>query len=261
MQNAIFTAYQIVVAQLGWVEQVIGAAAVLIVTAVIVWHRRQRAANKAGMSSMPFIIGCCVIALIAVGAAGYGVGLRPIAGSAAAVAAPKEAAIQSVIPAVKSKVEFLKNIELAVEPNRPLVLTGTAAVTKNRLRVFVDYSFASGRSWQPRIRVPIGEINEPVKDQRVEKQLVYRVEREGIGNELWVGDVQLNYPIPRPFMPFTTGPVTLVRMRIAIIDSSGGEEEQHCYFELLRVWPEVQGKAISVMPAENWIASWEDPPQ
>ena len=42
----------------------------------ISWHRRQRAAKKAGMASWTFIILVSLLAALAIGAAGYGLGLK-----------------------------------------------------------------------------------------------------------------------------------------------------------------------------------------
>jgi len=79
MQNAFFTAYQILVGQLDGTEQVIGAVLVTVIAIAIWgigWHRRQRAANKLGMSSLTFIISCFAIALIAASFGAYGLGAR-----------------------------------------------------------------------------------------------------------------------------------------------------------------------------------------
>jgi hypothetical protein len=54
----------------------VGVLVIIGIVAVIRWHRRQRAAKKLGMASWPFIAACFAIALIAVGAGGYGLGLR-----------------------------------------------------------------------------------------------------------------------------------------------------------------------------------------
>jgi hypothetical protein len=57
---------------------VIGVAVLLVigVATLIRWHRRQRAAKKLGMASFYFIVPCFVVALIAIAAAAYGIGLR-----------------------------------------------------------------------------------------------------------------------------------------------------------------------------------------
>lgn len=55
----------------GW-----ATALAVIAWAVIRWHRQQRAAKKLGMASWPFIAVCLTIALLAVAAAAYGIGLK-----------------------------------------------------------------------------------------------------------------------------------------------------------------------------------------
>jgi hypothetical protein len=56
----------------------IGIGIALLMTGALVayWHHQQRAAKKLGMASLPFIVGCVVVALFAVAAGAYGVGLR-----------------------------------------------------------------------------------------------------------------------------------------------------------------------------------------
>ncbi|HTC02128.1 MAG TPA: hypothetical protein VK749_01905 [Xanthobacteraceae bacterium] len=57
---------------------VIGVAVLLVigVATLIRWHRRQRAAKKLGMASLPFIALCFAVALLAVAGGAYSLGLR-----------------------------------------------------------------------------------------------------------------------------------------------------------------------------------------
>jgi hypothetical protein len=78
--NIVTSAGQLLAGQLGTgPEQVTGALLMLVFCGgiwFVGWNRRQRAANKPGMNSLPIIIACFAIALIAVGAGAYGIGLR-----------------------------------------------------------------------------------------------------------------------------------------------------------------------------------------
>jgi len=82
----------------------------------------------------------------------------------------------------------------------------------------------------------------------------FQIVKDGAGNELWIGDADLNYPIPRPG-PVTQALITFVRLRVVILDSTG--EEQHSYFEIVRPWPRVGGEALTVFPLEDWVANWQ----
>jgi len=55
----------------GW-----ATALACIIWLVIGWHRRQRAANKLGMASWPFIAVCFTVALLAIAGGAYGLGLK-----------------------------------------------------------------------------------------------------------------------------------------------------------------------------------------
>jgi hypothetical protein len=54
-------------------------AIISIAALVVYWHLQQRKAKKAGMAALPFIIACIIVALLAVAAASYGIGLRTTA--------------------------------------------------------------------------------------------------------------------------------------------------------------------------------------
>jgi hypothetical protein len=77
--NLFTSAGQLLLGQLGWVEQVIGGVATLVLcgfVALIGWNRRQRADRKPGMASFWIISACFAVALIAISCAAYGLGLR-----------------------------------------------------------------------------------------------------------------------------------------------------------------------------------------
>ena len=59
-----------------------------IVWVAVNWNRRQRAANKPGMASWPFIAVCSTIAILAVAGAAYGLGLRYAVSTTTSTAAP-----------------------------------------------------------------------------------------------------------------------------------------------------------------------------
>jgi hypothetical protein len=101
--NVFTSAGQLLAGHLGMVAQMIGAGFTLVVCVAvwaIGWNRRQRAANKPGMSSLPFIAACFAIALIAVGGGAYGVGLR----SAIAIPVPPNAPD----PSRRSEINYTK---------------------------------------------------------------------------------------------------------------------------------------------------------
>lgn len=74
--NIVVSASQLLASQLDVVAQVIGGLLVLVVCGAIWWHRRQRAANKPGMASWWFVGLSFLVALLAVGAGSYGLGLH-----------------------------------------------------------------------------------------------------------------------------------------------------------------------------------------
>lgn len=82
--NLFTSAGQLLAGQLGTgQEQVTGALATLVFCCgiwLVGWNRRQRADNKPGMASLWIIASCFLVALIAVGGATYGLGLRSSTG-------------------------------------------------------------------------------------------------------------------------------------------------------------------------------------
>ena len=156
--------------------------------------------------------------------------------------------------------EYLKNATLIVaadDSQMPLALGGTSAITTKRLRVFVDY--ASHRSgWSSRVRAPLGEIKDPVKDQYVRIQLIYRGTRTNGGvNQLWWGENANFNPVGGPEQnPIWS--VVATRARVVIIGSSGSE--QYIYFELMRTSPAPEKSEFSIFQkgdVGNWISQWE----
>jgi hypothetical protein len=130
---------------------------------------------------------------------------------------------QSAKPTAPRK-EFIRNLSIALEPDRPVVLTGIAALTTDRLRVFVDYARAQGTGWSEKRRVRIGEIREPVKDQHIDIQLVYRIAREG--NDLWWGsNADANEGLyPAGGIIKDTFPVPAIAGHVVIIGPDGSEQ-------------------------------------
>jgi hypothetical protein len=149
---------------------------------------------------------------------------------------------------------YLKEIGLGTLPD-VLTLQGAAAVTDERLRVFVDYSeYRNG--WMPKSRAFIGEIKEPVKGKIERLQLVYPGTRPDGGTiNLWWGNPSENHAVSQPYNPGI--PAIIVRGRIAILGSKG---EQHYYFMLVRE-AETKGPYVGVIHEHDlgdWIGVWED---
>jgi hypothetical protein len=150
--------------------------------------------------------------------------------------------------------QFLKNISIGSSPKQPLVLTAKANVTTDRLRIFVDYAQAAFGRWidsNPPVRVSVGQIREPVKDQGVEIQLAYRELRQG--NDIWWGDPSLHYPISVQ-NPMGLEEIGLYRVRVSIVGPGGNE--QHYYFILLRA---ASNLPLTIIPETTswWVGDWE----
>jgi hypothetical protein len=214
------------------------------------WHLLRKSDGRWGLDSWYFIAPCLVIAMIAVGGAAYGLGLRssaPTAGVSAAAATSN------------SREEFLKNtaVTIGLGDEMPIGFGGTSTLTTERLRVFVDYSmYRSG--WMSRVRVPIGEISDPVKGQFVRIQLAYKGTKPNGGTlDLWWGSNPAPaHPIQTPM--YANEPVATARGRVAIVGPDN--KEQYTYFELMRAPNEngqfriliLQGGAV-----DDWISKWE----
>jgi hypothetical protein len=153
--------------------------------------------------------------------------------------------------------QYVKEIGLGPGAGpEPLFLQATAAVTAERLRVFVDYSeYRSG--WMSRTRAFIGEIKEPVKGKTERLQLIYSaVKANGGTNNLWWGDPSQNHAVSSSTFNGSPLPAIIVRGRVAIIGSNG---EQHYYFILLRGAENI-GTQVGIIPEHDsgdWIESWE----
>jgi hypothetical protein len=173
-------------------------------------------------------------------------------------AATGSPAVGNLEPTKHTTEQFLRNAALMIEPDGkvPLALGATSAVTAQRLRVFVDYSsYRSG--WMSRLRVPIGEITNPVDGVFSKTQLIFKETRQNGGtNELWWGQHGNSHPVSGPEYNGVT-PVTPTRGRVVIMDDAG--KVQFIYFELLRATdPKRQPFTILQGPAvEDWINKWE----
>jgi hypothetical protein len=193
MQNALFTAYQILVGQLGGVEQVIGGIVVAIIALAIWaigWNRRQRAANKPGMASLPIIALCFAIALIAMGGATYGLGLR-----AAATSAPA----QMEAPLTITGPKYVGDVYFTVQPGNG----GGASVAfrpndyLDRLRIYVEYSNANSTSpiwpsvWQPAApRMLLADLRDLTKGEQKVIPLIYEHHDAGQKPSYWWGSAK-----------------------------------------------------------------------
>jgi hypothetical protein len=216
------------------------------------WHRKRKSSGRSGLDSWYFIVPCLALALIGLVGAAYGVGLRSSSST-------EEKATALPNPHAE---EFIKNGTLILGFNFdgsevPLAFGGTATLTTERLRVLVDYSaYRSG--WMSRVRVPIGEIKDPVKGQFVKVQLVYKVRKANGGTyDLWWGsDPAPAHPVSVPVYNEAIAPT---RGRVVVLGPNG--KEQHIYFELLRAPNDPNGQMriliLQGREVADWIASWE----
>jgi hypothetical protein len=136
-------------------------------------------------------------------------------------------------------------------------LNATAAVTSDRLRVFVDYSeYNSG--WTPKVRAFIGEIKEPVKGQVSRLQLItVATQPNGGTNNLWWGNPSDFHAVSNATIN-SLMPATIIHGRVVIIGK--GEAEQRYYFTLLRAAEKPTSYKIGVLPdyeSGDWIETWE----
>jgi hypothetical protein len=171
---------------------------------------------------------------------------------------------QPASASIQSKPEYLFDFAFGIDnglgDSRPTMLAATSAITRDRLRVFVDYSFYR-QGWMQKIRAPIGEIKEPVKGQRVAVPFIFSAMRDDAPTyDLWWGDPQSRFAI---FPPDTTNflPVTIAHAHVAVVGPSG--MEQHYYFILLRIpaqpnQPNVPRFEILRGPETNWVSEWEN---
>ena len=220
------------------------------------WHRARKSDGRNGLDSWYFIAPCLVVAILAIAGAAYGFGLRA---SASQEEPNKAAPAQSVSP---TREEFLKNATVIIgfgADQPPIAFGGTSTLTTERLRVFVDYSiYRSG--WMMRVRLPIGEIKDPVKGEYVRIPLAYRGSKPNGGAEdvWWGSDPSPSHPVSNPV--FGQIPVSLTRGRIVVIGPSN--KEQYVYFELLRVANDPTNGEFRFMILQgrdvyDWIAHWE----
>jgi hypothetical protein len=180
------------------------------------WHRKQRAANKPGMASLPFIVLCFLIAIIAVGGAAYGLGMRT-----SAQAIPLEKASEPAAKAItgKPQPEYLRNIQFSWDSQLPLGVSFVPTTTTDRLRFYVDASprmLGVPSHDKPTYRAQIGELKDIVKGQRRDTQLIFRGPKHD-GGDLYWGSPTNNYPV-----------TDINRVRFVTIGPDGSE--QHFYF-------------------------------
>jgi hypothetical protein len=156
------------------------------------------------------------------------------------VSEPTKAPLLS--PAPKEHPEFLKNVSFAWDSQLPLGLSGTFAVTKPKLRIYVDAaSFSISMPGTNRFRAEIGSVADAVKGQNFAMQLI-RFAKDDSGRAFW-GDPKNNYPVE-----------SINRGRIVIIGPEG--DEQHIYFELIR-GPANQPFLIIREDQIDWMQQWK----
>jgi hypothetical protein len=127
--NLFTSAGQLLAGQLSGVDQMIGGALVLALCAVgwlIGWNRRQRAAKKPGMASLLFIASSFAVALLAIGSATYGLGLRASTGERATETKP-----------ASSKESLIKDARIDWEKDGTIWLTGIYNKTGTGLTAYV----------------------------------------------------------------------------------------------------------------------------
>jgi hypothetical protein len=102
------------------------------------------------------------------------------------VSEPTKAPLLS--PAPKEHPEFLKNVSFAWDSQLPLGLSGTFAVTKPKLRIYVDAaSFSISMPGTNRFRAEIGSVADAVKGQNFAMQLI-RFAKDDSGRAFWRPD-------------------------------------------------------------------------
>jgi hypothetical protein len=76
LANIAINLFAALISERGGDMMMLAIVAVIGIVAMIRWHRAQRAMKKLGMASLPFIVACFVVALIAIGGGAYGLGLK-----------------------------------------------------------------------------------------------------------------------------------------------------------------------------------------
>jgi hypothetical protein len=156
------------------------------------------------------------------------------------------------VQSAKHQSQFLKNIDFGFDyaNGKPIFLEARAAVTAERLRIFIDYSgreLLGASTWQPRIRVAIGELKDIVKEQYIGLQLASQAEQRGPVSDLYWGKSKESYPI-------FEGPN---RIRLVALGQDG--QEQHYYFMLVLRDDRDGGRRLTMIKEVelSWVNEWE----
>lgn len=226
----------------------------LALLAVFTFHHRREI--RVFMHSWLFIVGCFVVALLAVGGGSYALGTRSLAD----ISAEKKTA--APFPSVRAQEQFLKDPVLGIwlDPKTPLVFLGTPTQTTDRLRLLVEYSLYRN-GWMSPVRFEIYPIKEPVKGQRV-KVTVARIgtKQNGGMEDLWWGtdpssdNLVANNPV------YAGGAATLTRGRIVVIGADN-KEQNALYFQIVRATNDEKGNPrftiLQGRDVTDWISDWE----
>jgi hypothetical protein len=227
----------------------------LVLLAVFMFHQRREI--WVFMHSWLFIVGCYVVAFIAVGGGSYALGTRTLAD----ISAEKQTAAPSL--SVIAQEQFLKDAVLADwsdNPKEPLIFLGTPTLTTDRLRVVVEYSIYRN-GWMSRVRFEVDPIKEPIKGQRVKVPVAHVGTKQNGGMEdLWWGtdphsaNLVTNNPI------YASGPASLTRGRVVIIGPNN-KEQNAVYFEIVRAPNDATGNlkfmVLQGREVGDWISDWE----
>jgi hypothetical protein len=244
--NFFTSAWQLLASQLDAGHQVIGGVLTLFVCMslwAVGWNRRQIAAKKPGMASLPIILACFAIALIAIGGAAYGLGARFSADSAEKNSVEKTA------------VKFISDQGVAVsytsgpsDPDiAPLTYSGKFSTIGTRLQIFVDILDFSVEGDRPQVgstRIKIAEVKDFVRGQMCNIPLMLRHGKDTTGSWIikWANGDQIQR--------------SRFAARVALIDNNG--TEQHYYFMIVPALINNE-RYIDVIKANefNFAENWE----
>jgi hypothetical protein len=204
-----------------WVWQASFSLAAIIVLAGIAVLAYDFFIRPKGKRLDPLIAIAIIAMFVAMVSLGIYVARGPqIADKASSKAIQDKDAAQTPPPAQKEA--FVKNLKLEFQEDerqdRWLFLTGTAAVTIPRLKVFIDYSGKRPLSgfWEPRQKVQLEGVEDKVRGEAIKIRLTYRhTEKPELAR----------WNEPRYGMAGES--LTEVRARILLIAPNGAEQRFH----------------------------------
>jgi len=217
------------------------------------WQKHRRQHGMAGLESWYFIIPCFVVAVLAIAATAYGLGLRSTAALAKPTETSQSASNSQPQNSTLAQPEYLKNVHFSSiqKTTGPTVVYFNAEVnlTSDRLRFFVDYdSFRAGSYFfASPTRVPLGERTDLVRAQKLNEIPIILIDQNSTSDKIYWGEPRLKY-----------GVGDLNHARLVILGNDG--REQHIYFEVIRtrVYSPSDVEVLNEEDVERqWIKDWQ----